>query len=44
VSSISLPGFEGDLYSQGGTAKDNAEAGAVAWRDLLAFLAEARAS
>jgi dienelactone hydrolase len=34
--------FEGYLYSQGGTAKDNAEAGVVAWRDLLTFLASAR--
>jgi len=44
VSGMSLPGFEGYLYSQGGTAKDNAEAGAAAWRDLLAFLAEAAAT
>jgi dienelactone hydrolase len=35
--------FEGYLYSQGGTAKDNAEAGVVAWRDLLTFLAGAEA-
>ncbi|HEX9328149.1 MAG TPA: acyl-CoA thioester hydrolase/BAAT C-terminal domain-containing protein [Reyranella sp.] len=44
VSSMGVVGFEGYLYSQGGTAKDNADAGAAAWRDLLAFLAEACAS
>ena len=44
VSSMNVVGFEGYLYSQGGTSKDNAEAGATAWRDLLAFLAEAEAN
>jgi dienelactone hydrolase len=42
VGRIGLPGFEGYLYSQGGTAKDNAEAGIEAWHDLLKFLAEAQ--
>jgi fermentation-respiration switch protein FrsA (DUF1100 family) len=41
VGRISLPGFDGYLYSQGGTPKDNAEAGVKAWRDLLEFLKEA---
>lgn len=44
VGRIGLPGFDGYLYSQGGTAKDNAEAGVEAWNDLLKFLAEARKS
>jgi dienelactone hydrolase len=42
VASFGLPGFDGYLYSQGGTAKDNSEAGADAWRDLLRFLDEAQ--
>jgi dienelactone hydrolase len=41
VGRIGLPGFDGYLYSQGGTPKDNAEAGVEAWHDLLKFLAEA---
>jgi dienelactone hydrolase len=42
VSAMAVQGFDGYLYSQGGTAKDNAEAGAAAWRDLLGFLDQAR--
>lgn len=44
VSGMNVVGFDGYLYRQGGTAKDNAEAGAVAWRDLLGFLTEAEAN
>ena len=42
VSAMAVQGFDGYLYSQGGTAKDNAEAGAEAWHDLLGFLDKAR--
>jgi len=30
----------GYVLSQGGTPKENAEAGSAAWRDLLSFLAD----
>ena len=39
---MAVEGFDGYLYSQGGTAKDNAEAGTEAWHDLLGFLDKAR--
>ena len=42
VSAMAVEGFDGYLYSQGGTAKDNAEAGTEAWHDLLGFLDKAR--
>jgi BAAT / Acyl-CoA thioester hydrolase C terminal len=42
VSAMAVEGFDGYLYSQGGTAKDNAEAGAEAWHDLLGLLDKAR--
>ena len=42
VGLIGLPGFDGYLYTQGGTAKANAQAGVEAWRDLLRFLDEAQ--
>jgi dienelactone hydrolase len=41
---VGLAGFEGYLFSQGGTARANADAGAEGWRDLLAFLADADAA
>jgi dienelactone hydrolase len=41
VSSFSVPGLEGYLYSQGGSARANSAAGADAWRRTLAFLADA---
>jgi dienelactone hydrolase len=41
VSSFSVPGLEGLLYSQGGSPRVDSEAGVDAWRRTLAFLAEA---
>lgn len=37
---LRVEGFSGHLYSQGGTPRADAEAGADAWRSLLDFLAE----
>jgi pimeloyl-ACP methyl ester carboxylesterase len=37
---LQVQGFAGQLYSQGGTPKLDAEAGADAWRKLLYFLAD----
>lgn len=41
VSGLSVVGFSGKLYSQGGTAKADAEAGADAWRRQLSFIKDA---
>jgi dienelactone hydrolase len=41
AAGLGVEGFSGRLYSQGGTAKADAEAGADAWRRQLAFLRDA---
>lgn len=38
VSGLGVEGFSGELYSQGGTAKADAEAGVDAWRRQLRFM------
>jgi dienelactone hydrolase len=38
---VLVDSFEGYVFSQGGTPRDNADAGAEAWRDLLRFLEDA---
>lgn len=38
---LGVEGFSGRLYSQGGTAKADAEAGADAWRRQLSFMQDA---
>jgi dienelactone hydrolase len=44
VTGLGVEGFSGKLYSQGGTARADAEAGADAWRKQLAFMQNAIAS
>ncbi len=41
VSGLGVEGFAGRLYSQGGTAKADAEAGVDAWRRQLSFIKDA---
>jgi hypothetical protein len=38
---LRVEGFSGYLYSQGGTSKDDADAGIDAWTNTLAFLKNA---
>jgi dienelactone hydrolase len=38
---VLVDSFEGYVFSQGGTPRDNADAGVEAWRDLLKFLEDA---
>jgi hypothetical protein len=42
VTLARVEGMQDDLLFQGGTAKADAEAGVNAWRDLLAFLDDAK--